>query len=83
MHGMLWTSARYKLVSEGGIMETTELEIPLLQPGEKVIGTAYLTQDGEIVFSPHADAVNVVLIEPPAGSSGPWAIRRRPPTPSH
>jgi hypothetical protein len=45
-------------------MEATELE-PLLQPGEKVIGTAYLTEDGEIVFSPHADAIGVVLIEPP------------------
>ena len=64
-------------------MEAAELEILPLQPGEKVIGTAYLTQDGEIVFSPHADAVGVVLIEPPAGSSGPWAIRRRPPTLSH
>ena len=64
-------------------MEATELEIPLLQPGEKVIGIAYLSQDGEIVFSPHADAVGIVLTEPPGGSSGPWAIRRRPPTPSH
>ena len=80
---MLWTSARYKLVSEGGIMEATELEIPLLQLGEKVIGTAYLTLDGEIVFSPHSDAIWVVLVEPPAGVSGPWAVRLRPVPHSH
>ena len=29
-----------------------ELDIPVLQPGEKVIGSAYLTQDGEILFTP-------------------------------
>jgi hypothetical protein len=64
-------------------MEGTAIEVGLLQPGEKVIGSAYLTQDGEIVFSPHADAIEVVLIEPEAGYVGPWAIRRRPQTHSH
>jgi hypothetical protein len=64
-------------------MEGTAIEVALLQSGEKVIGSAYLTQDGEIVFSPHADAIEVVLVEPPAGSCGPWAIRRRPPTHPH
>jgi hypothetical protein len=61
-------------------MEGTAIEVALLQPGEKVLGSAYLTQDGEIVFSPHAGAIEVVLIEPESDSSGPWAIRRRPPT---
>jgi len=64
-------------------MEATKIEVALLQPGENVIGSAYLTQEGEIVFSPHPDAIDVVLIEPPAGSSGPWVIRRRPPARSH
>jgi len=39
-------------------MEGTAIEVALLQPGEKVVGSAYLTQDGEIVFSPHADAID-------------------------
>jgi len=64
-------------LESGRIMETTEMEVALLQPGEKVIGVAYLTQDGEIVFSPHPAAIEVVLVEPKEGSSGPWAIRRR------
>jgi len=64
-------------------MEQAEIEIALLQPGEKIIGSAYLTRDGEIVFSPHAGALDVVLVEPPPGSSGPWAIRRRPPARTH
>ncbi len=59
-------------------MELSELEIPFLQPGEKVIGLAYLTADGEIVFTPHANTTEVVLVEPQAGASGPWAVRRRP-----
>lgn len=62
------------------IMEGTEIEVAILQPGEKVIGSAYLTPDGEIVFSPHAGAIEVVLVEPPANHYGPWAIRRRPAT---
>ena len=41
--------------------EPTELEIPRLQPGEKVIGTAYLTQDGEIV--PTAEWVSWAIFE--------------------
>ena len=81
--GAVWISANsartngYKLESVG-IMESAEIEIAPLQPGEKVIGSAYITQDGEIVFSPHAGAIEVMLVEPQAGSSGPWAIRRRP-----
>jgi len=66
-----------------GIMQTTEMEVALLQPGEKVIGTAYLTPDGEIVFSPHPGALEVVLVEPQGESSGPWVIRRRPSTFPH
>ena len=53
-------------------------EIPILQPGEKVLVTAYLTQDGEIVLRYHPDSLEVVLVEPPAGASGPWAVRLRP-----
>jgi hypothetical protein len=56
-------------------MEQTKLDIPFLKPGEKVVGRAYLTEDGEIVFTPHTRATEVVLVEPQAGSSGPWAVR--------
>jgi len=59
-------------------MVEKELDIPILQPGEKVIGSAYLRQDGEIVFTPHWDAVAVVLVEVQPGASGPWAVRVRP-----
>jgi len=59
-------------------MEATNLDIPVLQPGEKIIGHAYVTEDGEIVFTPHTGAREVVLVEAPAGSSGPWAVRLRP-----
>ena len=59
-------------------METT-LEIPVLQPGEKVVGSAYLTQDGEIVFTYQHDTTEVVLVKPESKSSGPWAVRLRPP----
>ena len=59
------------------------MQIETLRPGEQVIGLAYLTDDGEIVFSPHAGAVEVVLVEPPEGSHGPWVIRRRPQARSH
>ena len=64
-------------------MEETELDIPLLQPGEKVIGVAYLTEDDEIVFAPHTGATEVVLVEPTKDSSGPWAVRQRPPAYHH
>jgi hypothetical protein len=59
-------------------MEETELDIPILQPGEKIIGHAYITEDAEVVFAPHSGAREVVLVEARAGSSGPWAVRRRP-----
>ena len=60
-------------------MEEKELNIPVLQPGEKVIRSAYLTLDGEIVFTSHGDVIEVVLVEAPPGSTGPWAVRLRPP----
>jgi hypothetical protein len=56
----------------------TNLDIRVLQPGEKVIGHAYVTEDGEIVFTPRSGAKEVVLVEPLAGSSGLWAVRLRP-----
>jgi len=59
-------------------MGETKLVIPILQPGERVVGSAYLTQEGEIVFSPNRGDAPVVLVEPQAGSSGPWAVRVRP-----
>jgi len=59
-------------------METRQESIPVLQPGEKIIGSAYLTADGEIVFDYHPDSLEVALVEPQAGCSGPWAIRLRP-----
>jgi hypothetical protein len=58
-------------------MEETKPDIPVLRPGEKIIGHAYVTEDGEIVFTPHSGAREVVLVEVPAGSSGPWAVRLR------
>ena len=64
-------------------MEETKLDIPLLQPGGKVIGVAYLTEDDEIVFAPHTGATEVVLVEPTKDSSGPWAVRQRPPAYHH
>jgi len=59
-------------------VETTPVGIPVLQPDEKVIGSAYLTQDGEIVLTYCPDSLEVVLVDPQAGSSGPWAVRLRP-----
>jgi hypothetical protein len=59
-------------------VETTPIGIPVLQAEEKVIGSAYLTQDGEIVFEYCPDSLEVALVEPPEGSSGPWAVRLRP-----
>ncbi len=58
-------------------MGKAKLDIPILEPGEKVLGVAYLTEDDEIVFEPHPGATEVVLVAPREGSSGPWAIRRR------
>ena len=58
-------------------MEIQKPNIPALQPGEKIIGVAYLTQDDEIVFTPHPDTVEVVLVEADPESSGPWAVRLR------
>lgn len=60
------------------IMENVKPDVPVLRPEEKVIGLAYLTEDGEIVLSPHRNTTEVVLVEPQAGSSGPWAVRLRP-----
>lgn len=59
-------------------MEETKLDIPILQPYEKIIGAAYLTEDNEIIFAPHPGATEVILVEPQPDSSGPWAVRRRP-----
>jgi hypothetical protein len=59
-------------------LEQTKLDIPMLQPGEKIIGHAYVTDEGEIVFTPHSGAREVVLVKAPAGSSGPWAVRLQP-----
>jgi hypothetical protein len=67
-------------------MEFTPTEnpaIPVLQPGEKVIGSAYLTEDGEIVFTSHRNSIEVALVEPKKGSSGPWAVRLKPPAQIH
>jgi len=55
-----------------------KLDIPVLQPGEKVVGLAYITEDDEIIFSSQPGAAEIVLVEPQAPSSGPWAVRRRP-----
>jgi hypothetical protein len=57
-------------------------QIPFLRPDERVIGQAYLTQDQEIVFAPHSGAIEVVLVAPEPGYSGPWAVRLRPPRPA-
>jgi len=59
-------------------MEESKLDIPILQPGEKIIGHAYVTDEGEIVFTPHSGTREVVLVEARAGSSGPWAVRLQP-----
>jgi hypothetical protein len=59
-------------------MEETKLDIPILQPGEKIIGHAYVTEEEEIVFTPHSGAREVVLVEARAGSTGPWAVRLQP-----
>ena len=62
-------------------MENLKPDIPFLRPGEKVIGVAYLTEDQEIVFTPHSNTTEVVLVEVQSESSGPWAVRIRPPAP--
>jgi hypothetical protein len=59
-------------------LEQTKLDIPMLQPGEKIIGHAYVTDEGEIVFTPHSGAREVVLVKARVGSSGPWAVRLQP-----
>ena len=59
-------------------MEETKLDIPILQPGERIIDHAYVTEEGEIVFTPHSGAREVVLVEARAGSSGPSAVRLQP-----
>ena len=58
-------------------MEETKLDIPTLQPGEKIIGRAFVTEEGEIVFTPHSGAREVVLVEARAASD-PWAVRLLP-----
>jgi hypothetical protein len=63
-------------------MEETKVDIPILQPGEKIIGHAYVTEEGEIVFAPRSGARDVVLVEAQAGSSGPWAVRLQPAVPA-
>ena len=60
-------------------MEDARFDIPFLDPEEKVVGYAYLTPDGEIVFTPHSGATEVVLVAAQAGAKGPWAVRLRPP----
>ena len=60
-------------------MEKLKPDIPFLRPGEKVIGIAYLTEDQEIIFTPHSNTTEVVLVQ--SESSGPWAVRIRPPAP--
>jgi hypothetical protein len=59
-------------------LEQTKVDIPILQPGEKIIGHAYVTEEGEIVFAPRGSTRDVVLVEAQAGSSGPWAVRLQP-----
>jgi hypothetical protein len=59
-------------------MEEARVDIPFLGPEEKVVGHAYLTVDGEIVFAPHSGASEVVLVEAQSGTKGPWAVRLRP-----
>jgi hypothetical protein len=59
-------------------MEEAKFDIPILQPGEKIIGHAYVTEEGEVVFSPHSGAREVVLVEARAGSSGAWGVRLQP-----
>jgi hypothetical protein len=60
-------------------MDETKLRLSFLGPEEKVVGYAYLTADGEIVFAPHSGATEVVLVEAQSGVIGPWAVRLRPP----
>jgi hypothetical protein len=64
-------------------MEATNLDIPVLQPGEKVIGHAYVTEDGEIIFTPHSGAREVLLVEASSRTKGAWAVRQRPPMHAH
>ena len=60
-------------------MEQITARIPFLRPDERIIGQAYLTDDEEIVFTPHSGTIEVVLVAPESGISGPWAVRIRPP----
>jgi hypothetical protein len=60
-------------------MEQIAAHIPFLRPDERIIGQAYLTEDEEIVFTPHSRAIEVVLVAPESGAAGPWAVRIRPP----
>jgi hypothetical protein len=55
-------------------MEETKLDIPILQPGEKIIGHAYVTEEESIVFTPHSGAREVVLAEAPAVQPDPPVI---------
>lgn len=60
-------------------MDQTKPDIPFLQPDERIIGHAYLTEEEEIVFTPRSRAIEVVLVAPEPGSSGPWAVRVKAP----
>jgi hypothetical protein len=60
-------------------MDKAKPDIPFLRPGEKVIRIAYLTEEQEIIFAPHSNTTEVVLVEVQSESSGPWAVRIRPP----
>lgn len=64
-------------------MQETRPDLQILTPDEKVIGVAYITEDDEIIFTHHPGATEVILVEPQPGSSGPWAVRRRPPAEHH
>jgi hypothetical protein len=64
-------------------MRERPLDVPILQPDEKVLGVAYLTEEQEIVFEPHPGATEVVLVEPGKDCSGPWAVRQRPVSDPH
>jgi hypothetical protein len=45
--------------------------IPFLRPDVRIIGQAYLTDDEEIVFTPHRGTIEVDLVAPESGTSGP------------
>ena len=58
--------------------EEQRLNIPMLEPGEEIVGYGWLAKDGTFSDAPMPGSVRVALIVPPKGSKSPIAVRLLP-----